>query len=321
MQPSQTRLLSWTNYLLSHRVIAVVFTFIISFVPFIGVLGILLAALVTLKKGIVEGAIFTLAATLPYCFVRIAMPNSDAMTPLFIWLAIGIGSVSNLLTWVFAAMMRRKADWSTILQTAALTGVLVVSIVHLAYPDIAEWWFSQLQSFNAQAHTVTEAIKNTANVDMEIDSVKEMQLQAMNTAKLIATGTVVGVTLLLGIWQLVLACWWNAAVYAPGSLQVGLHTIRLSTLAGALFLTSLVFSYLGNSVVLDIMPVLYLLFCAAGLSVLHYFFGMIKTPVVWFWLLLMYATLLIAMPISLVVISTIALLDTWVNLRKKFKRV
>ena len=55
-------------------------------------------------------------------------------------------------------------------------------------------------------------------------------------------------------------------IYNPGSLRKELHRIRLSQLAGLLFLISMVFSYLGNSVVLDIMPVLYMLFCAAGLS-------------------------------------------------------
>lgn len=311
------RLQNWTNYWLNHRILALVFTFIVTFIPLVGVIGILFAALVTLKKGIVEGAIFTLAATLPYCFIRLMMPGSDALSPMLIWVAIGVGAGSNVLTWMFTVMMRRKADWSTILQTAALFGVLVVSVTHLAFPEVANWWFEQLQSVNDQAQVVTATLKSKT----EIEGAHEAQLQVINSAKLIATGTVIGVTLLLGVWQLILACWWNAVAYAPGSLRKGLHQIKLSPLAGVLFLISLMFSYLGNSVVLDIMPILYLLFCGAGLSLLHYFFGMMKTPVVWFWLLLMYATLALAVPVSIVAVSTVALLDIWLDLRKRFKRV
>ena len=312
------RLTIWTNYLLGHRIKALALTFIITFIPILGVLGILFAALVTIRKGIVEGAIFTLAATLPYCFMRIYVPGSEAVTPAFIWIAISVGGLSNVLTWAFAVMIRRKASWSSILQIAALMGVLVISVVHLAYPDIATWWGDQLRSFNSQFHdAVGDKLKNT----MDVDSLKEAQNSAINSAKLIATGAVVGVTLLIAAWQLILACWWNAVVFSSGSLQKGLHQIRLSQLAGVLFIISLVFSYLGNSVVLDIMPVLYLLFCAAGLSVLHYFFERMKTPVVWFWLLLMYFSLFIAVPASIVLVATIALLDIWLDLRKRFKKV
>jgi len=312
------RTLSTTQYLLSHRAIALLFTFIISFVPIVGIVGMMFAALVTLKKGIVEGLVYTVAATLPYFAARLIMPNTD-MAPLFLWFAIMIGIISNILTWIFAAMMKRQANWSTILQVGALAGVLVVCVVHLAYPNVSDWWFTQLQSFNEQAHTVADAIKNKS--EMDVENAVEAQAQAMNTAKLIATGTIVGVTLLAGVWQLVLACWWNAIVYAPGSLRKSLHGIRLSKLAGVLFLASLVFSYLGNSVVLDIMPILYLLFCTAGLSLMHYFFAMIKTPVAWFWLLFAYAVLLIAMPVSIVAVSTLALIDSWMDLRKRFRRI
>jgi hypothetical protein len=50
----------------------------------------------------------------------------------------------------------------------------------------------------------------------------------------------------------------------------GLMMAYLSTLAGILFLASLVLAYLGNKVVLDVMPIVYGLFAAAGLSLIHY---------------------------------------------------
>ena len=56
-----------TAYLLKHRWQALALTFVCTFIPVLGTLSILLAALVTLRKGVIEGAAFTLAAVLPYC--------------------------------------------------------------------------------------------------------------------------------------------------------------------------------------------------------------------------------------------------------------
>jgi len=314
------RLQHWTKYLLSHRIQALALTFIITFIPMIGVLGILFAALVTIRKGIVEGAAFTIAATLPYCFIRLYVPGGEAVEPLFVWVAVAVGAFSNFMTWVLASMLNRRASWSAVLQIAALLGVLLISVVHLVYPDVFDWWANFLHSLSAQTPDAITALKSNA-MHADADSMKEAQIQAINAAKWIATGSVVGVTLLVSIMQLILACWWEAIVFKPGSLRLGLRHIRLSPLAGVLFIASLVFSYLGNAVVLDIMPVLYLLFCGAGLSLLHYFFGLLKTPVAWFWLVLLYATLILAMPISVVAIATLALLDIWLDFRRRFKKV
>ena len=84
---------------------------------------------------------------------------------------------------------------------------------------------------------------------------------------------------------------------------------------------SLVFSYLGNSVVLDIMPIIYLLFAGAGLSVIHYFFGLMVSPTRWFWIAVLYVTLIIAMPTSIVFVAMVALFDIWLDLRRKLRKI
>ena len=303
------RLQRLTNYLLSHRIIAMVATFIVTFIPFVGVFGILFATLVTLRKGLVEGAMFTIAATLPY-FLGFYVTGSHDDIPMFAWAAIGVAVVSNVLTWVFAVLLTRRVSWSAALQIAALFGVLVISVIHLVYPDVQDWWGVQLNSSYMQA---ADALKATAT------SIEEQQ-KAISLTKQYATGLVVAAVLLIAFLQLVGAAWWRAIVFNPSSLRRELHNIRLSRLASALFVASLVLSYLGNSVVLDIMPVLYLLFAAAGLSLIHYLFGLVTTPIVWFWLALLYVTLIFAMPVSFVAVAILALMDIWFDVRKKVKK-
>lgn len=329
----------FTDYILRHRWQAIALTFLSTLVStylgklmpnapvllgllgvlvavFLGIFGILIATLVTLVKGVVEGAIFALAATLPYLISVYVPVNNAVVTPsVMLWIGVGVAVLSNVLTWVFAVMLRRHTGFSLIIQIAALLGVLAISVIHLVYPGIADWWGSQLQflqAFYAQAST---AMKTTAAPGHEVG------MEAINVAKQFATGVIVAAILCNALLQLIVARWWQAILFKPGSLRRELHGIRLSQLAGVLFFISLVLSYLGNSVILDIMPVLYMLFGAAGLSLIHYLFGLMHSPTVWFWLSVFYLTLIFSWPFSVVLVAMLGWLDIWLDVRKRFRKV
>ncbi|EKD71130.1 MAG: hypothetical protein ACD_46C00265G0001, partial [uncultured bacterium] len=140
-----------TNYLLQHRWQTIALVFFAAFVPLIGMVGIVIAALITLRKGAIQGAYVTLAATLPYIISFFLTGNHEAAIPIVVWAAIGVAVLSNVLTWLFAVMLRKHTSWSMLLQLAALLGVLVISVVHLAYPNVAQWWGVQLTSYYAEA--------------------------------------------------------------------------------------------------------------------------------------------------------------------------
>lgn len=305
-----------THYLLSHRWQAWLLVFASTFVPVVGVLGILYAALVTLQKNPSEGAYFTLAATLPYVISFYFTGSHEPAIPLMLWAAVGVAILSNLLTWVFAVMLKRQMSWGGILQIAALLGVLVISLIHQIFPDVANWWSSQLSSYYAKASAAVNGMLKAGPL-----SPTDTQLESINLTKYYATGIMVAAVLFNAVMQLIIARWWQYTVFQPGALRKELHGIRLSPLAGGLFALGLVLSYLGNSVVLDIMPILYVLFAAAGLSLVHYLFGLMQSPTRWFWLSLVYVALIFAMPASLVFIGMLALLDIWLDVRKRLRKI
>ena len=306
----------YTQYLLEHRLLAVLLTFGFTFIPVIGVLGILFAALVTLRKGMLEGAVMTAAATLPYVFSFIVASHDAGTQPLVLWTAVGVAVTSNVLTWVFAVLLYRQMTWSGILQVAALLGVLVVSVIHLVNPNVVDWWSQQLTSYYTQAATVMSGVL-TSGVSLPTD----MQLESIKVTKFYADGMIAVAVLLNAIMQLIVARWWQSALFAPGVLRRELHNIRLSPLAGVLFVLSLVLSYMNNSVVLDMMPVVYMLFAGAGLSVIHYFIALMVSPTRWFWLAVVYVTLIFAMPTSMVFVAMVAALDVWLDLRRKLRKI
>lgn len=308
------RLQRLTQYLLKHRWRAFALTFVATFVPVLGVFGILYAGMVTLRKGMVEGALYTLAATLPYVVSFYLTGHQDAGSELVLWAAVSVAVLSNILSWIFACMLYRHATWSQILQVAALLGVLFVSVVHLAYPGVADWWGNQLQAYYHQAASLSGVVKAEVAA-----APTDIQLKSINETKQYATGLMTAAVLFNAILQLIVARWWQALVFNPGLLRRELHSIRLSHLAGFLFALSLVLSYYGNSVVLDMMPVLYMLFTAAGLSLIHAMFGLMKSSTRWFWLWLVYVALLFALPASLMIVSVLALMDVGFDLRRKLK--
>lgn len=355
------RLQRFTNYLLQHRLIALVLTFAVTFVPVVGIFGIIVAAFMTLTKGIIEGALFTLVATLPY-FISLAFPgHAGDTTPLVMWAAISVAVISNLLTWVFAVMLRRQSTWSQIIQVAALMGLLVVSVVHIAIPNVDEWWGRELRTYYMKGEAVTKALQTPApaaatpavgevaaaaaapvakdivtdKVVAAKDSIADTnsdkpavsaepsdttRIDAINQTKQYATGLMIAAILFNALMQLIVARWWQSALYYPRGLRRELHGIRLSFLASVLFVAGLVLAYMGNVVVIDMMPIVYLLFTAAGLSLIHWLLGVNKTKSTWFWIMILYVGLFISMPSGLVIISSLAAVDVWLNVRKRFRK-
>jgi cytochrome c oxidase subunit IV len=318
------QLMRFTNYMLQHRIqflIGMMLLACLSILDPTGVIGsivattgILIAAFMTLSRGGLEGLFFTIAATLPYVVVFYAYEKQNNTIPLFFWIALLVAILSNIVTLIAATMLQRQMRWSVIIQLATLSGVLVVSLLHLIYPDIANWWSEQLQLSVTQLAAVTGK-----SAQASVPS-QDARLEFINLTKYYATGLLIACILFEGFFQLALARWWQAAVFAPGALRKELHHIRLSPLAGVLFVVSIVLSYLGNSTVLDIMPIVYLLFCVAGLSLVHYFFGLMTSPTKWFWLMLLYTTLLLSMPVGAMLVAMIGLADVWMDMRRRFTK-
>jgi hypothetical protein len=305
-----------TKYLLQHRRRALAITFLTTFVPFLGVLSIVIAGFFTLYVGALEGAIFTLAASLPYLVSLLTglYGEKTAELPFLLWSAISIAIACNVLTWAFAVMLRRGASLSLVLQVGALLGILVISLIHLFYPAIADWWEVQLRGYFNQTSPMIGSLLKGAR------SPAEAQAEMIAVSQHYATGFMAVAILINSVLQLLVAVWWQAKVFSPGLLGKELRHIRLSQQAAGLFVLSLVLSYLDNRVVLDMMPVVYVLFCVAGLSLVHYSFAVTGSKG-WFLLALFYIVLVWSFPVSLFLMAMLALCDAWFDLRLKFGKV
>lgn len=304
----------FSNFLLRKRLPALSLIFVLSFIPIINTISIIIVALVTLIKGWFEGALFLLTALVPTLII-FGLRFHSAPLPMMLTLSIFIASVSMIATWIFAIMLREQKNWRNILQLSALAGVLIVSVIHLIYPEVANWWAVQLSAVNEQL-AVTLPAKSAAKSHLS-----SQQLEFINITKSYATGMVVLVILLKAWLMLMIGRWWQGSVSGTPMLRRELHELHLNSLTGCLFIVAMVFWYLGNRVVLDIMPILYLLFGVAGLCVVHYLFSLSRSPMTMFWMSLFYIMIILSLPTSAMVISFIALLDSLLNIHNRIKKV
>lgn len=319
------KLKRFTEYLLSHRLLMLTLIVLVSLIKQTGALisytfGTVYAGLVTLQKGAGEGALFMTAATLPIVVLLAltAVSPELGVSPLLIWMALALTALCSLLTWVSAVLLLRQMTWSGILQLAALFGVMVVSVVHLVYPDIAAWWAEKMV-FLAKAILKSSSVMMGAMQDNAI-MLSDNQLAEINVYKTNMTGMVAAMVLMQSLLTLVIARWWQAAVFAPGMLRRELHHIRLSQLAGVLFIISQVLIFQGSSVMVDAMPVIALLFVCAGLSVIHYFFSLMESKTRLFWIALIYVLLIYLRNFGALVML-IGLLDVWFDLRRRLRKI
>jgi hypothetical protein len=297
----------FTDFILRSRLQAMGTAFVFAFLPLISSVSIIIAAFVTLRKGTFEGALVLFAAVLPTIFGFAFLPAEEHFS--LMMGALDVVLLSNLLTWVFATQLAKYKNWTFVLECSTLLGILVVIAVHLIYPDVQSWWSAHLSEYFAQSihkmgqYEPGEVGAQTMVIDKMVASVK-----------MYATGLVVSFILFNALLQVVLARWWQAVMFNPQGLRGELYQIRLGQTAGIIFVIGLVLSYWGYSIVLDIMPVLYLAFGIAGLSLLHSVIALSKVK--WLWLTMVYLGVML-FPLSITLIAMLALIDTGVDFRKR----
>lgn len=304
----------FTDFVLQSRVSAMATAFILAFLPLVGSISILIAVLVTLRKGVFEGALVLVAATAPYLLSYFAT-SVDNETQLIMTITVGVTILSNIVTWILALPLRKYSDWNITLELGMLLGILAVAIVHFINPNVQTWWGTQLSAYFSKSTSLLSQLNGTSGSEA---LPKDIRPQAIAYVKQYATGLIAASLLVNATMQLLLARWWQAIVFNPGGLRSELYRIRLSYVSAAAFILALVLSFFGNTAALDMMPVICVTFAAAGFSLFHSIMGPTKAG--WVWLALMYLVTIWMLPISIVFIAVVALFDTLFNIRKRWNK-
>ena len=294
-----------TDQLLSNNLLALGVIFAVSGLPLIGIIGTLIAILITLRKGMQEGALAFVASLLPVLLIYKYMPQQQIPdTVLSIFDIVIMLLVINLIAWLSASILRRTSSWSIVLDTLGLLGTLCIIALHLAYPDLATWWQHWLTDY---AHGISQAVGGDDNA---LASLKQMPVALRNVATGLS-GVVCSVYALTG---LLIARWWQAVLYNPGGLRQELMQIRLSKASGVVAVICLLGALAHVAMLQDALLIIAMIYVIAGFSFMHY--AITQRRIKWWWLTIIYVVLFLYAK-SIWLIAVAGFIDMAIDGRKK----
>jgi hypothetical protein len=281
--------------------VAVGLTMLSLMFPFIGILGSACVGLVFLRQGVTAGTKTLLLSTLAMAVlmgVILGNPLPALGVLLVLWLPVA----------TLAMVLRNTMSLIITTQAAIVFGVLVVLMQYAVLDDPAAFWLEYLQPL---AKRVVEA-------DL-LDQARSQQL--VEQMSVVMCGAVAVVFMLQLLSSLYVARWWQAILYNPGGFAKEYHQLRVHWLvgvAGALALlvpmlpgenSPLMFSCMGTV----FLGVLFL----QGLAVAHGVLKGVKSSQLW--LVMTYLLLIVFMPQMVMVLTSIGLLDVWIDFRTRFR--
>ncbi len=238
------------------------------------------AALVTLRKGLAEGAYVVFWALLPAIAVVV--------------MARDIGPLTMLLGSAATAMVLRELQY----WPYALLATVVAGLVSSAALQFAG------QAYLAEVLAVIEPMLE--------------QFRQQGAKITVQTGdiaAVIGVsTCLWSLLAVMLARWWQSLLYRPGGFREEMWQLRLPPVVTLILLgILLLLSSLGESYrfwgICCALP-----FIVAGLALIHGVVGRLNLGRVW--LVVLYVSLFLLGPLWAVLILA-AVLDSWIDFRKR----
>jgi hypothetical protein len=296
----------FTDFILKNPLSAMGVTFVVAYIPYLGSVSVIIASFVTLRKGAMEGALVFIAATVPAVLAYFGSSNIEPNDAELAMVVLSIIIVSNLIIWLFSLLLRRYGSWSLIFEYAILLAVVLIGLLYLLDPNIHAWWVKWLTYYFSRIGTAGAENLTPAN--------EKVIVEALSTY---ATGLMTASILLNAVVQLVVARWWQGIMFNPGGLRQELYEIRLSYVAGAIFLVFFGLAMSGNEIAVNIMPVIYFVFCLAGLSLTHCLVAPLKYS--WVWIAVIYIFIVISFPKSVILVSLFGLLDVALNFRKRLR--
>lgn len=268
------------EYAMRGRRQATLAVLICGVIPIVNLMTPALVGLVCLRHGLGEALRVLVWAVLPL----LAWAMVGDITPLI--LVIGVMALATVL--------RRAGSWEHALIAAILVAVAAEMTLRLR-PEFMAAIIAQIESMMAGGDQPGAVA--TADLQMVMYSLFGL------------------VHMLLAICLLIVARWWQALLYNPGGFREEFHQLRFQP-RNAMML-ALLFMVAGFTVPVLAGWALYFMvpLVFAGLALAHGVMGMKQASKAW--VVALYALLLFAGQIGLMLLTVAALFDSWYNFRAR----
>lgn len=257
-------------------------------------------SLVTLRKGTRAGALILAVACVAVALLLFVSTGNP-------WFAVSMALALWLPVWLLSIVLRATVSLAVTIQAATLAGALLVIGLHLFLTDPVAIWQQALDELFG-------AVLQQAGV-----AEPGAKLQVLAN---IMTGVVAATMVVSYLFSLLIARWWQAALYHPGGFRQEFHQLRLGSIMAIASLGVLIGAWLisgGFGIVLrDLGTVVLVVYLFQGLAVVHGVVGLLQANVGW--LVGVYILTLFALPQLTILLAVTGMVDTWVDVRARLAR-
>jgi hypothetical protein len=253
-------------------------------VPLLGWLSTVLVVLVCLRHGVTAGTIILMWTLLPIGGVFYFMGDPSSL-------------ITLLGTFAMAVLLRQTLSWELVLVASVVLAAIGTVLFEFAAAGVLDRF-------------VTFYIDYLAQIDSSL-------VIAPQEAKVLLLGFFAMGQAFAMIVLLIIGRWCQSALYNEGGFKSEFHQLRLSPAVSAVIVLSLVLCYAFNDVLGRWLPLLTVPLIFASLGLVHW--TMADRKLSNNWVTGFYASLVFLFQLVYPMLASIALMDSWFNIRNKIQ--
>lgn len=263
-------------------------TLISTSLPLLNWLGSAIVGLVILRKGPVEGLMVLMWALMPLGITLYLIGDPSSV-------------IALLGTAILAYVLRVTVSWEITLAIAVLVSAFGSLVFELTATDvlavIVEWYMEYMRQLAGQLQQTGEL------------SVAEAKNSILG---FFAIGQAYAMLAFL-----VLARWWQSELYNPGAFGKEFHQIRISPVLSTTLVVMMLFCFLFSEQLGRWIPLLTVPLIVSALAFVHWVMGTRKLS--GNWVFGFYLLLLLLFQVVYPLLASLALVDSWFNLRTRIQ--
>jgi len=263
-------------------------TIISTSLPLLNWLGTAIVGLVILRKGPVEGLMVLIWALLP---LGVALYLIGDPSPV----------IAMLGTAILAYVLRITVSWEITLTIAVLVSALGSLVFELTATEvlavIVEWYLEYTRQLAGE-------LKQTGGLSVAEAKNTIMGFFAMGQAYAMLA-------------FLILARWWQSQLYNPGAFGKEFHQLRISPLLSTVLVFMMLVCFVFSEQLGRWIPLLTVPLVVSAIAFVHWTMGSRKLSSNW--VFGFYLLLLLLFQVVYPLLASLALMDSWFNLRTRFQ--
>ncbi|HHM06385.1 MAG TPA: DUF2232 domain-containing protein [Gammaproteobacteria bacterium] len=271
-------------------------------VPIVSYLSAAVIALVTLRRGAMDGLFIVIGSALAFLLFALFTPVNPWVTVVFVF-------VAWVPVWALANVLRATVSLPKTINAAAVLGVLAVVVVYFRLDNVDVWWQDRLEAL-AQAAGEGGAAS------------QDVLLQVFSAVVPYMTGALVAGVMLGLVTSLFLGRWWQALLYNPGGFRTEFRALRLERSFALAFIAAIALAVVAGGkfggMAANIAVVLLSLYVLHGYALVHSVIALKGAHVGW--LVAFYVLTLVILPQLLLLVAVVGFVDSWVDIRARLSK-